>query len=186
MSKAHELYDEKYRDRFLREGATPLGKAIYHGRWALVLKHVPKVGVLLDYGSGPGLFNAHGPEGIHKHNFDINPSCGFTTRVWDFQKIEVMTMWDSIEHIPSFYSEIKAVDADWIFLTTPNLESVDKAPILWKHYRPREHLFYFDRHSLEVVMDDLGYQLVEFNFDEGKLRDANKPTAIITGVFKKR
>lgn len=187
----NEIYNAEYARKYQELATTPLGQAIYMSRWALILKYVQK-GTLLDYGSGPGAFNAHGPDSFEKVNFDINPTCEFTKKVWEprgfepGKPIDVLTMWDSIEHIPDFYGEIKNVGANWLFITTPNLESVDKPILFFKHYRPREHIYYFDRHSLDVILDDLGYRIREFNFDEGKLRDPEHADAILTVVAQRR
>lgn len=190
MAKQVEgIYGREYFDKYTALAHTPLGLAIYTGRWALISRFcqsptADKYLSVLDYGSGPGAFNAHGPDNFKKFNFDINPVCGFTEM--PEEKIDILAMWDSIEHVPNFYGKIKEIDAEWLFITTPNLESVDKPILFWKHYRPREHIFYFDRHSLGVILDDLGYDIVETNFDEGRLRDPQHPNAVICVVAKKR
>lgn len=197
MDLVKEIYTEDYAKRYQVLASTNLGKAIYHTRWALIERYCPPAGqTVLDYGCGPGSFNAHGPDGYKKLNFDINPACGFTDKPWMTRayksglaaagnKIDILTMWDSIEHNPRFYQEIKEINAPWLFLSTPNLESVDKAIVDWKHYRPSEHIFYFDRHSLRVILEDLGYTIREFNYDEGRLRDPLRPAAILTAVASK-
>lgn len=182
------MYDEEYAKKYAALATTPLGRAIYAARWALILKYV-QGGRLLDYGSGPGSFNAHGPDSFDRVNYDVNPSCGFTDRLWEGgagAPFDVLTMWDSIEHVPAFYNEIRDINAPWLFISTPNLEAFTDAVVLEKHYRPREHIYYFDRHSLGVILEDLGYRIKEINFDEGKLRDPMKPTKIITVVACKQ
>ena len=188
MNEAQKIYDETYRDRYLAQSQTPLGKAIYYSRWALILKYL-QGGTVLDYGCGPGAFNSCGPESFKRFNYDINPTCGFTERVWTGANkwpITALTMWDSIEHVPNFYGEIKEINADWLFISTPNLESVIEPVMFFRHYRPKEHIYYFDRHSLGVILEDLGYEIKEMNFDEGKLRNPNRPDAILTVVAKRR
>lgn len=168
-----------------------MGKAIYHSRWALILKYLNK-GLVLDYGSGPGAFNAHGPDCFQKFNYDINATCGFTERIWESghttpenTPINVLTMWDSIEHIPNFYGEIQDINAEWLFITTPNVDSVTGPFEFWKHRRPKEHIYYFQKDGLEVILEDLGYQVLECNYDEGALRDPKNPSAILTLVARK-
>jgi len=189
------IYNEDYKDRYLQLGQTPLGKAIHTGRWALVTKYV-KGGTLLDYGCGPGTFNAFGPSTFNRLNYDINPACGFTSKPWEEKVIQgavaprhiidVLTMWDSIEHDPEFFNNISAINPEWIFISTPNLESLLARPIIgWPHYRPGEHIFYFDRHSLKVVLEALGYEIVEINFDDGRLRRPEHPDWIITVVARR-
>lgn len=188
MLEAQKIYNEEYASKYQVLASTNLGKAIYHTRWALVEKYCPATGqTLLDYGAGPGSFNAHGPKGYDKRNYDINPACGSTVRLWESRdtSIDILTMWDSIEHIPNFYGEIKSIDAEWIFISTPNLDSVVTPFEFWKHRRPKEHIYHFTKDGLEVILEDLGYKVIECNFDEGKLRDPNNPSAIMTLVAKK-
>jgi hypothetical protein len=189
MLDAQKIYDESYAQRYQVLASTNLGKAIYHSRWTLIEKHCP-IGLrdltVLDYGSGPGAFHAHGPNGYTKFNYDINPTCGFTDKVWRHENIDILTMWDSIEHIPNFYGEIKEVEAEWLFISTPNLDSVTSPFAFWKHRRPKEHIYHFTKDDLEVILDDLGYKIVECNYDEGRLRDPLNPAAILTLVARRR
>lgn len=185
MNSSEQIYNQSYRDKFIAQAATPLGKAIYHSRWALILRYVQN-GNILDYGSGPGSFNAHGPDSFNRFNYDINPTCGFNEKAWlTGTKINHLTMWDSIEHIPDFYGTIKEINADWVFLSTPNILSIYESVETWKHTRLGEHIHHFEPVGLRVIFEDLGYEHVETNYDEGKLRDPKRPSAIVTMVFKK-
>ena len=198
MLDAQKIYDEQYAKRYQVLASTNLGKAIYHTRWALIERYCPPNGqTVLDYGCGPASFHAHGPDGYQKLNYDINPTCGFTEKVWQVGptspescdprvKVDVLTMWDSIEHVPSFYTEIRDINAEWLFISTPNLDSVKGPFEFWKHRRPKEHIFHFTKDGLEVILEDLGYQVIECNYDEGKLRDPHNPSAILTLVAKRR
>lgn len=189
MQPVQGLYGQEYYERYQKLAQTPLGLAIYSARWALVTRFCQSPSAdgqyltVLDYGSGPGSFNAHGPDNYRKFNFDINPVCGFTE--FPQEPIDVLTMWDSIEHIPDFYGTIAHISPRWLFITTPNLESADKPVTFWKHYRPKEHLYYFDKHSLGVILGSLGYQVLEMNHHEGALRDPAHPSAILTVVARK-
>ena len=187
MAQFTDIYNDEYAQRYKHLAATPLGRAIYTCRWALILKYIQK-GNLLDYGCGPGAFNAHGSESFKRFNYDVNPTVGFLERVWETHviKFDVLTMWDSIEHVPNFYNEIKSINAEWLFITTPNIDSVTGPFEFWKHRRKKEHIYYFEKDGLEVILEDLGYQVVECNYDEGKLRDPNNPSAILTIVARKR
>ena len=177
-----DIYGTEYYNRYVQLANKPLAQAIHSNRWMLILKYISS-GTILDYGSGPGTFNEHGPNTFTKHNYDVNPLCNARKTPeldWD-----AVTFWDSLEHIPNFYSVIANMRAKYLFITTPNLESaIDPIPY-WKHYRPKEHLYYFDRHSLSVILEELGYKIVEINHDEGKLRDPKNPAAILTLVAVK-
>lgn len=177
-----DIYGKNYYNRYVQLANKPLAQAIHSNRWALILRHL-RTGSILDYGSGPGTFNEYGPDSFIKHNYDVNPLCD--AREMPKLDWDAVTFWDSLEHIPNFYSVIANIDAQYLFITTPNLESVTESVTLWKHYRPKEHLYYFDRHSLSVILDELGYKILEVNHDEGKLRDPKNPAAILTVVAVK-
>lgn len=180
------VYNEEYARRYQVLASTNLGKAIYHNRWTLIERHCPPTNqTVLDYGSGPGSFNAHGHDGYKRINFDINPSCGFTEKVWKNNKVDILTMWDSIEHVPNFYNEVKEIDPKWLFLSTPNLMAVDGPIEFEKHLRLKEHIYHFEPYGLQVILEDLGFKIHEISYDEGRLRDPKRPKAIFTMVASK-
>lgn len=187
MNSAESIYGKEYAEKYKHLASTALGNAIYFARWALIKRFVSS-GVLLDFGCGPGAFVERAKYAtdlgrFQVHQYDINPTCGFTEL--PKEPVDVLTMWDSIEHVPNYYGLIQQINPQWLFITTPNLESVVKPIGDWKHYRRREHIYYFDRHSLGVILEDLGYKILEFNYDEGKLRDPEHPDAILTVVARK-
>lgn len=177
------IYDKSYYERYVKQAKSELGKKIYKARWELIKKYVDE-GKLLDYGCGPGAFNAACPGGFELHGFDINPSCGFS-KIDHWERWNIVTFWDSLEHIPDFYRELKRLSPKWLFITCPNLEAVKGDIKDWRHYRPGEHLFYFDKYSLEVILESLRYKIIDHNFDEGKLRNPNNPDWIMTVVAKR-
>lgn len=173
-----KIYDEEYHRKFLLRAKTDLGKKIYAERWAMVVRYCHGELTLLDYGCASGAFHQSNTNGFKTFGYDVNPNCGHT--VYPRQEIDILTMWDVIEHIPDPVSLIKKFNPLWLFLSTPNLESV-KGPIVdWRHYRPLEHIHYFDRFSLEVILDHAGYKIEEINYKEGELRDPQNPTAVIS------
>ncbi len=180
--KLDEVYGKEYADRYRQYGQSELGQKIYASRWALIEKYCHGKMNLLDYGCALGAFHQSSRNGFVTYGYDVNPFCGFDKIPSCY--INILTMWDSIEHIPEPFSLIKQISPQWLFLTTPNLESV-KGPVKeWKHYRPGEHIHYFDRHSLKFQLDQIGYEVVEMNFDEGALRDPHNPEAIICVVAR--
>lgn len=177
-----DIYDENYHRKFVERAKTELGKKIYAERWRFVEKHAPGVLTLLDFGCGPGAFHQSSLNGYKTFGYDVNPHCGFTE--FPDGPIHILTMWDSIEHVHDVNQLIRDIGADWIFLSTPNLESVRGDIRKWKHYRPHEHIHYFDIYSLTEILNSLGYEIVEHNFEEGKLRDPENPEAIISVAAK--
>lgn len=184
MSYEERIYTKQYADKYAAIQATELGKKIYQSRWKLIEKYCHGKMTLLDYGCALGAFHLSSRNGFKTYGFDINPACGFNKMPDKY--INILTMWDSIEHMHQPFDLIRELHPEWLFISTPNLESV-KGPVSeWKHYRPLEHVHYFDRHSLAFHLDHAGYDIKELNFDEGALRDPQNPEAIITCVAKLR
>lgn len=178
------IYDEKYHQKFLERANTEVGKKIYDTRWKLVEKYCHGQLTLLDYGCASGAFHKSSPNGFVTFGYDINPHCGWS--VLPDGKIDILTMWDSLEHVHDPVGLLLKLNPNWIFLSTPNLESVRGDIRQWRHYRPAEHLYYFDLYSLTEILEHCGYEVLEHNFDEGKLRDPGNPQAIISMVARKK
>lgn len=181
-----QIYDKSYQDKYHVYADTELGRAIHKVRWDLVQRHAHGNLKILDWGCAVGAFHKNSPNGYVTSGYDINPHSGFNEKPNPLNHWDVMTFWDSIEHDPQFYRIVSVYAPRYIFLATPNLESVNGNIKEWKHYRPYEHIFYFDRYSLEFIFDSLGYDMVETNFEEGVLRDPSCPEAIISAAFVRR
>lgn len=183
MKSITEIYDKAYADKYRVLAETELGKRIYAERWKLIEKYCHGEMTLLDFGCGPGAFHQSGTNGFKTMGYDVNPECGFSH--FPTNKVEIMTMWDSIEHLTEPFWPINFYKPKWLFISTPNLDSV-KNFMAWKHRRPGEHLWYFTFASLDKLLDNIGYEVLEYNFDEGGLRDPECPEAIITVVARRR
>jgi len=179
------IYDETYIKRFIDRANTELGRRIYRSRWKLIEKYCHGNLVLLDFGCGPGVFHRSGTNGFCCYGYDVNPFSGFSGMNHLPAEIDVLTMWDSIEHVPSPVYVIREWKPEYIFLSTPNTDSVNGSIKDWKHYRPKEHLYYFNLKSLEGLLGGEGYEILEHNFEEGALRDPDCPKAIITIAARK-
>lgn len=179
-----KIYDANYAERYRKQAVTELGRKIYESRWKMIEKYCHGNMRLLDYGCASGAFHMSSPNGFRVHGYDLNPNYGFSEMPSDY--INILTMWDVIEHLHEPWQLVKELHPQWIFLSTPNLESV-KGPVKeWKHYRPYEHVAYFDKHSLRFHLEAAGYEIMEFNFEEGALRDPSNPEAVITCVARLR
>lgn len=182
----HQIYDKSYQDKYHIYADTPLGKELTRCRWDLVERHAKGHLRLLDWGCAVGAFHLNSPNGYVCMGYDINPTSGFTVKPSPTIQLDVMTFWDTIEHTPDFHRILAVYAPRFVFISTPNLECVRGDIREWKHYRPYEHIFYFDKYSLEFIMDNLGYDLVETNFEEGALRDPSCPEAILSAAFVRR
>lgn len=170
------IYNRQYFDRYVERGMSEIGHKIYESRWNLIEKYCHGSLKLLDYGCASGAFHKSSRNGFETFGFDVNPHCGYT-KVPD--RVNILTMWDVVEHLKDPKETIKSIDADFVFLSTPNLhDGVDFAT--WKHNRPNEHLHYFDYESLSRLLRESGYKVIEHNFEEGGIRDPEHPEDIIT------
>ena len=175
------IYGRDYFLKYVELSKTTLSDQIHKCRCDLLKKH-KYGGTVLDYGCGPGTFAKAAPPEFEVSGYDINPNCN---EHGILVNPDIVTFWDSIEHIPNFYEVIKTLSPKFIYLTTPNLKSVKSGIQEWKHYRPKEHLFYFDEDSLTMIFKHLGYNVLEINYNEGRLRNSENPTAILTMAFKR-
>jgi hypothetical protein len=158
-----EPYDQEYFDRFDRDAQTPLGRALMQGRLEFVEQH--HQGALVDIGIGSGAFvelrQAHArPTWGH----DVNPAgidwlAARKLLVDPYRcPFDAMTLWDVLEHIPHYQPLLENV-RKWLFVSTPiyrNAEHVLRS----KHFRPREHVWYFTRDGLVFTMKLCGFELV--------------------------
>jgi hypothetical protein len=184
MRTEKDIYNPDYAAKYAKYQATELGQKIYAARWKTIESFCHGKLTLLDYGCALGAFHMSSRNGFKTFGYDINPACGFSEM--PKQYINILTMWDSIEHLHEPFSMIKDLSPQWLFISTPNLESV-KGPITeWKHYRPYEHVHYFDRHSLTFHLNKIGYEVLRISFEEGELRDPSNPEAIISVVARLR
>lgn len=181
-----EIYGKAYQEEYQRRERSEVGRKIYEARWAMVERHAAGHRTLLDYGCANGGFHLSTRNGFAAAGFDVNPYSPFNKPYDPLKVYDILTFWDSLEHIPDFKDVILCHDPTWIFLSTPNLESV-KGPVKdWKHYKPHEHIYYFDQYSLTTIFDALDYKIIETNFEEGALRDPLCPEAIISVALRKR
>jgi len=176
------IYGKMYLEKYKQLATTPLSRKIHLARWNLIYKYL-KFGVILDYGCGPNTFNSYAPVEYTVFGYDINPECK-QSKIPEVN-FNAVTFWDSLEHIHNFYNEIEKLKPDYLFISTPNLKSVKNGIIDWKHYRPQEHIYYFDIDSLIVILANLGYKILESNYIEGQLRDPDNPEAILTIVAQR-
>lgn len=171
------IYNKSYFDRYVERGKTSIGKEIYDERWKLIKKYCCKEKTVLDYGCAAGSFLKGSSNGFIVSGYDINPYSPYHTQING--QYDILTMWDVIEHLKEPSNPILHYKPKYIFLTTPNLhKEVDFKT--WKHNRPQEHLHYFNEATITKFLDELDYRVIDVNFEEGRIRDPQKPRDIIT------
>lgn len=171
------IYNADYFNRYVERAYSELGRKIYASRWDLIEKHCHGNLRLLDYGCASGAFHKASRNGFITDGYDINPNSPYHKTPEG--KVDILTLWDVIEHLHDPAEPLKKHAPEYVFISTPNLhEGVEFDT--WKHNRPGEHLHYFTLQSLSALLQDNGYKVIDHNYDEGAIRDTEKPKDIIT------
>jgi 2-polyprenyl-3-methyl-5-hydroxy-6-metoxy-1,4-benzoquinol methylase len=208
-----DIYNENYRDRYLKYNDSPENEPLQKIRWNLV-QHYCNGGRLCDVGCGVGAFLEAAPERFDVQGQDINPACVKTCQEKGFDMIErdttaatgagivagtlygstkwydVITLWDVIEHFDDIVWEMNFLnerlkDGGYLIFSTPNFQKEYTDNIEdWHHYRPYEHVYSLSEEGIKVLADKTNFRLVEINWDESKIRQPDKN--IITCVLEKK
>jgi len=177
------VYDKSYCIKYSRYAQTDIGDAIQRLRYKFIKKHV-KTGKLLDFGCGYGTFiDTCNLNGIKASGFDINPHSGFCDVSRLLTHYDIVTYWDTVEHLVNPIDIISGLNAKWIFLSTPSIDDFNddwsNLP-KWHHYYPGEHVHHFSLESISVMLNMAGYMVISYNYDESKFRTSGGNKNILT------
>jgi hypothetical protein len=177
-------YGAEYWQEYVKRMATPIGTALNEARTALVEKYVPGEPAV-DIGIGAGHFILTRKQGV-TYGYDVNPIAirWILDRNlwWDpyFTDPLNATCWDSLEHMTRpdrFVERIKR----YLFISLPLFKGVDHI-LASRHFKPREHYWYWTRDGLVRWMESLRFALIEENQMETNLGRED----IGTFVFRRR
>lgn len=204
-------YTVDYFDKYVSYEDTPIARALNRARTDLVIQAIglarsPVARTLIDIGIGSGEFIRHlsanigDPRGTAYRSgitkvdgFDINPagvqwlqehSCfrnPYETRV---KEQDIVTLWDTLEHMPEPDSFFDCLDSGTTLCTslpifqTLTIEAIQAS----RHYRPHEHLYYFTTGGFILWMERSGFDFLFHNDTETRAgRDS-----ILSFAFRKR
>ena len=123
------------------------------------------------------------PYGIEVNKYAIKQSPWIQNISWDEVgdiDFKLVSFFDSLEHMRNL-EVLRSMRTAFILVSFPDVGDRDiEALKTWKHYRPNEHLFYFNRYTLKGLMNNIGYDLIVYENVEGPIRED-----ITTGIFKK-
>lgn len=173
----------EYLEEYYQEANSELGKQIIDSRWEFVQSHVSH-GTLLDYGCGIGHFIQAAPEGFICEGYDNNKFSPYTDESVLSLTYDIVTMWDVIEHLQSPLEPIIRAKPNYVFICTPDADSINGRPFKWKHYKPGEHLIYFTGRTLMMSLNGIGFDCIGISHKEGELRNPNNKYAIIAMAFR--
>ena len=169
------LYNLAYFEHLLRKDSQ-YAELINGFRWKWIsevnLKHV------LDFGSGVGWFRAWRPKGVEVDTFDINeksPTTGILRRKYD-----MITFWDVLEHIPNLGDLTPLLlSTRYVAMSVPLLPK-DTELKQWKHYRPGEHLRYFQMDEWDRFFDQFMLERLKVGYPECPPRED-----IVAAIYKR-
>lgn len=186
------IYDDNYIKTY--EDFKERGTYMSYLRLGYLLSNINiKNPSILDIGYGSGDFLRVAKDaGFESFGYDITDYelDGIPTISYDevFKKhFNIITFFDSLEHFEDidFVSEL---DCDYIIISLPECHNFsDEWFFNWKHRKPDEHLFHFNKDSLIRFMDEMGYDMVNISNIEDVIRKpVDKNSNILSGVFKKK
>lgn len=180
------MYDEFYFDRYKKYIKNNISTKLNTLRRDLVYSYVTS-GNILDYGCATGIFHEGLNSGIKGYGYDINPEFKtYSLEIIKRFKYIGLTFWDCLEHIDDPLSIIKSFDTKYLFISVPCLDDFRGEDIgQWRHYRPHEHVHYFNQESLCYLFNKLGYKVLEVNFNESNFRTSGGKKNILTVVGRK-
>lgn len=167
MARGRIPYDAAYFEHFRSYAGSATENALNAGRCAMVARHAPAGAKMLDIGIGSGAFvQAAAACGFHARGFDINAQAvtwlknvGFYAD--DPREFDVLTFWDSIEHIEDPQLLLKNVQRGaLLFAAIPVFEDLRQVRAS-KHYKPGEHLYYWTSDGFVEWMALRGFRLLE-------------------------
>lgn len=147
---------------------------------------------LLDVGYGNGDFlkvasniitDCYGSDVSAEYNIPEN--CTYIDNIYDTE-FDVVCFFDVLEHFDNIY-DIKQLKTKYIVISLPNCHYFsDEWFHNWKHRKPNEHLWHFNKESLVNFMNEIGYDLISISNIEDTIRKNDEVyDNILSGVFKK-
>lgn len=178
------VYDDEYFNKYVIYESTEIGRCLNSFRVNLVNRYTK--GQILDIGVGCGTFiklrgNCAG--------YDVNPkavrflkSLGLFYNPYEknFEEIEGITFFDSLEHIEYPGRILSKVKRQFVFVSIPIFIDLEHL-LSSRHLREDEHFYYFTKCSFIRYMVSFGFKLLEFRDDEIKCGRED----IYTFVFRK-
>lgn len=189
------IYDKSYDIKYQRYARTEENSLLQTVRMNTVLDNVMDEGgcrddfytKILDFGCGVGRFvDSIHKLGIEIKGFDINPYGKFCDVMALLNGFNVVTFWDSLEHVQDPKRLIEGLKAKYVFVSTPSIDDFDGDLTEFHHYYPGEHVHYFNELSLTHLFSTCGYYYIPVvvGYDESKIRKSGGDKNILTMGFK--
>lgn len=189
--------DFKYDTNYIKtyEDFKELGKYMSYLRLGYITGHVDfKNKSILDIGYGNGDFlNIANDAGFKCYGCDVTeyPLKNDITII-KYEEIfnkyfDIVTFFDSLEHFDEI-DFVKNLNCEYVVISLPNCHYFnDEWFFNWKHRKPDEHLYHFNKESLINFMNEMGYDNISIsNFEDIIRKPIDENSNILSGIFKKR
>jgi hypothetical protein len=155
-------YDAAYYNKCASYEGREIANKINAGRVALVDKHFGG-GKVVDVGIGSGEFIRSRP---NTYGTDVNPAgIEWLKRndLWvdRLHGFGAATFWDVLEHVPEPEGYLRQIGLHSFLFTSIPIVYALGAIRLSKHYRPGEHLYYFEEGGFVAWMELHGFRCLE-------------------------
>lgn len=170
-----------------------VGSYTSHLRLGYIIGSIGKVpNSILDVGYGTGAFLDSCKNCIpRRYGHDISgwnvpEGCRFVENILQ-NYYDVITFFDSLEHMENL-EFVKDLQCEYVCISLPWCHYFDDEWFeSWKHRKPNEHLWHFDKDSLCNFMTRMGYEII----NTCNLEDFTRPNHqsyenILTGIFRKK
>jgi hypothetical protein len=163
-------YDEAYWEKYCQMAYTLQGQILLDLRCKMLERWIidPSNVKLVDVGIGSGIFiETLRKRGWNAFGTDINPVAleWLDRHGWSWQmgeEVDILTFWDSLEHLPNPAEWILQADPKWIFISMPIYLNEEHC-LTSKHFKPDEHIWYFTEEGLISFMKEIHFYCLEIN-----------------------
>lgn len=172
MTQNQVAYDDAYFDKYAAYEGTVVAMALNDGRCEMLGRHAAPGMSVLDIGAGCGTFVRQARDaGYNAKGFDVIPKTVEHLREIDAfaddpESFDVVTFWDSLEHIENPETVLGRVAPGAIVLVAMPIFDDLRNIRASKHYRPGEHFYYMTLDGLVGWMALWGFRMLEVSDHE--------------------
>lgn len=159
-----DVYGDAYIARYEGYAQTDLGVRLLLGRRAMLERHAEPCWSVIDVGAGAGTWVRHLAEhGWAVRGYDVAPRAVHALSGWGLwgdpyhDRYEVMTCWDSLEHVRD-PAALVAAARRLLLVSMPVYHGYEHV-LRSRHLRPREHRWYWTHRGWEAWLRRLGWRV---------------------------
>lgn len=187
-----KIYDFQYVDKYNNLGE--IGLQMSYLRMGFLIGALGfKPQSILDVGYGNGNFlsvaskyidKCYGTDTAQHHLLPEGVEFIENSKIYDLE-FDVVSFFDVLEHFDDIY-DIKKLKTKYIAISVPNCDyKSDQWFENWKHRKPDEHLWFFNKETLITFFQEIGYECITTSYIEDIIRkDLNNKPNILNGIFK--